>query len=510
MSLAENTQSNYAEQAVQKYGYRQEFRRELKRFASFAIGFSFISISTGIFTTYGSVLNSSGPLGIWTWPIVIVGQLFVSLVFAALASRIPLAGYSYQWTSRLANPKIGWLIGWISFIFLVVDVVAVDYAVAQTVIPSLFGYAETPQNAWLVTVIVVLLQALLIVFSTLWSTRINSTAVATEIIGIVGLTLLLIIVGVVRGLLHPDHLFSTGAAPALNNGWLTLGSLHSAGPFMLAFLLGAFTIVGFEAAANLAEETQDAHRVIPTAMWSSVVLSGIVGFAFLIALNLASGNITALAASSTPVADIVTSMLGDIVGKIFLVFVTFSIFACGLVIFITVTRLTWAMSRDQRFPGHQLFRQVNRNTGTPVAVTVLCGVLIEVVLAGFAGYGILSNPTNAANQATTLFSLFSAATLLPAIIYLATVILYIFARRKLPRTHGFTLGVFEWPIIVLSLIWLLFELSIFRDASFATPWVYSLVMFAIGLIYFIWMLIAQPKVLQTPPQEESQPEPAAQ
>jgi hypothetical protein len=43
MSLAENTQSNYAEQAVQKYGYRQEYRRELKRFASFAIGFSFIS-----------------------------------------------------------------------------------------------------------------------------------------------------------------------------------------------------------------------------------------------------------------------------------------------------------------------------------------------------------------------------------------------------------------------------------------------------------------------------------
>jgi hypothetical protein len=69
-------------------------------------------------------------------------------------------------------------------------------------------------------------------------------------------------------------------------------------------------------------------------MWSSVVFSGIVGFVFLIALNLASGNIAALAGSSTPVADIVTQTLGDVVGKIFLVFVTFSIFACGLVIFI--------------------------------------------------------------------------------------------------------------------------------------------------------------------------------
>ena len=45
MSLAENQQSSYAEEALQKYGYRQEFRRELKRFASFAIGFSFISMT---------------------------------------------------------------------------------------------------------------------------------------------------------------------------------------------------------------------------------------------------------------------------------------------------------------------------------------------------------------------------------------------------------------------------------------------------------------------------------
>jgi hypothetical protein len=45
MSLAENQQSGYAEEALKKYGYRQEFRRELKRFASFAIGFSFISMT---------------------------------------------------------------------------------------------------------------------------------------------------------------------------------------------------------------------------------------------------------------------------------------------------------------------------------------------------------------------------------------------------------------------------------------------------------------------------------
>ncbi len=485
MSIVDNTQN--ADQELQQYGYKVEFRRELRRFASFAIGFSFISITTGIFTTYGSVLGWGGPLGIWTWPFVVVGQLLVALVFAALSDRIPIAGYSYQWASRLANPKVGWLIGWVSFTFLTVVVVSVDYAIAQVVLPSLLNYTETAQNAWLVTALIIIVQLLLILFSTRWSTRVNNAAVGTEVIGIVGLTVLLLIVGAVRGLLHPDHLFSTGiVSPA---GYFNPGGLFSTGPFMLSFLLGAYTIVGFEAAANLAEETENAHRIVPFAMWFSVLLSGIVGFAFLIALNLASGDIKALSASATPVADIVTQTLGVVVGDIFLLFVTFSIFACGLVIYITLTRLIWAMSRDQRFPGYQVFRQVNPRTDSPFAATLLAGILCEIVLAIFG------------NLPNVLPNLFGAATLLPAIIYLSTVILYVSTRRRLPPARGFSLGSFEWPVIVLSIAWLVFELAIFRDASFATPWIYTLVMIALGLIYFVWMLVRRPDVLRTPPQE---------
>jgi len=186
---------NTSDAHLSQYGYKQEFDRSLKRYASFAIGFSFISITTGIFTTYAFVLNTSGPLGIWTWPIVIVGQLMVALVFGALASRMPLAGYTYQWMSRLANPQIGWLVGWFMFAFLVVDAVAVDYAVASAVAPVLFGYVGTTANTWIVTGVVILVQCLLIMFSTLWSERVNNVAVGTELIGIGGLTILIVAVG---------------------------------------------------------------------------------------------------------------------------------------------------------------------------------------------------------------------------------------------------------------------------------------------------------------------------
>jgi amino acid transporter len=471
------TATESSPEGVEHFGYRQEFQRTFRRFASFAIGFSFISITTGIFTTYGSVLASSGPLGIWTWPMVILGQLMVALVFGVLSSRIPLAGYSYQWMSRLANPYIGWLVGWFAFAFLVVDVVAVDYALASTVAPALFSYVSTQGNTWLATGLIVFAQALLIVFSTLWTQRVNNGAVATEIIGVGGLTVLLLIVGAIRGQLHWGHVVSRAAVPAA--GYFGFGGGSHDSPWVLAFLLGAFTIVGFEACGNLAEETEDPARVVPRAMWSSVLLSGIIGFIFLIAISAGSGSLKLLAGSSTPVADVVIRVLGTVVGKIFLVIVLYSIFACGLVIYVTATRLSWAMSRDERFPGWRALRRVDQRYGSPVIAAVVVGIVIEIVLAIFA------------TQTHALFDLFSAATLMPAVIYLVTVLLYVWARRRLPETHGFSLGRLEPLVLGISLVWLAFEVSIFRDNSFTTPWLYVAVMLGIGLVYFAYMLFTR-------------------
>ena len=75
--------------------YSQELRRTIRLFGSFAVAFSFISITTGIFANYDTMLDTSGPVGIWMWPIVTVGQLLVALVFAELAARMPITGYSY-------------------------------------------------------------------------------------------------------------------------------------------------------------------------------------------------------------------------------------------------------------------------------------------------------------------------------------------------------------------------------------------------------------------------------
>src|ERR1700747_2506956 len=97
------------ESLVERAGYRPELRRSLRFFSMFAIAFSIISITTGIFLNYGFGLAYWGPASIWTWPIVGVGNMAIALVVAELGTRIPLAGYAYQWSARLVNPSYGWV-----------------------------------------------------------------------------------------------------------------------------------------------------------------------------------------------------------------------------------------------------------------------------------------------------------------------------------------------------------------------------------------------------------------
>jgi hypothetical protein len=63
------------------------------------------------------------------------------------------------------------------------------------------------------------------------------------------------------------------------------------------------------------------------------------------------------------------------------------------------------------------------------------------------------------------------------------VVLYLIRRKELPANGKFDLGAWEKPILVVAVIWLVFELALFRDASFKNAWLYVLAMIVVGAIY---------------------------
>src|ERR1700704_5174318 len=90
-------------QDLAQFGYKQELNRSLGSFSSFAAGFSYISILTGMFQTAALGFFFAGRAFIWAWPIVFFGQMAVALQFAELSAHYPLAGSVYQWSKKLAK-----------------------------------------------------------------------------------------------------------------------------------------------------------------------------------------------------------------------------------------------------------------------------------------------------------------------------------------------------------------------------------------------------------------------
>ncbi|MEV4611503.1 APC family permease [Kitasatospora sp. NPDC049258] len=469
------------ESSVELGGYRQELQRTLGSFQVFAISFAFISVAVGIFATYDEVLTTAGPVGIWLWVVAAVGQTLVALVVAQFAARIPLSGSSYQWASRLGNPRIGWWFGWLTFCYLAIAVVAIDNALASQAFMPLAGLAPDEGTARSITLVVLLVQTVLAVASTRLVSVINTVAVGLELALVVVVAVALAIAVGVTGDGAAGNLLSRGVTEG-DPEYFAVG-----GGLMLGMIMGLATLVGFDSAANLAEEAKDPYRTVPRAIVGSVVAAGLLGLLFLISLTVAIEDVPRISADGSPVAAIMRDHLGAATERALLVAITFAFFGAGIVVLVACSRLVFAMARDSRFPAHRLMRRVNPRTRTPIPATVLVlalGLLLMVALPGAA-----------------LLKLITASTILPAVIYGATIVLYLAVRGRLDRRKGaFDLGRLELPVALCALVWTLVALFVLvtpPDALVSVLIVVGLLL--AGGLFFMVLLKVRREALESEP-----------
>ena len=103
-----------------------------------------------------------------------------------------------------------------------------------------------------------------------------------------------------------------------------------------------------------------------------------------------------------------------------------------------------------------------------------------------------------------LFKLFTAGSILPALIYLATILMYLKVRPKLkliPST--FTLGRWEPFVVTGALLWLTFELTVLLFPSqFWDAVKLVVVLIVIGVVTFLAFRIFSPHALDDMPESE--------
>jgi amino acid transporter len=389
--LATDEATHHADvQDLATFGYKQELRRALGVYSSFAIAFSYISPSTGIFTLFILGLGLAGPAFFWSWPIVVVGQLIVGLNFAEVSSHFPVAGSVYQWTKYLSNKTYAWFTGWIYLFAGVLTVAAVVATVPLVLIPLLnnmgMSIPTDPSTQRNVAALVLLSTTLLSIFGVRIVAFVNNTGVVFEILGMVVFALILL-------------LFYHHQSPAVFTDFSTLGSGFSAqsGTFLAAMFMSLFVIYGFDTASTLAEETKNPRREAPRAVLAAIIGAAIIGAIFLFATVIAiPGDIkqfvsdTAAGKYPFPLVTIIEANFPGWAANLYLFVVFAAIYVCCLAIQTSTIRLAFGMGRDGRLPLARYWNNVIPSLHTPVGTCIVIGVLAGLPLIYYAGAGTIA------------------------------------------------------------------------------------------------------------------------
>jgi len=416
-------------------GIKPELQRRLGFLSNFAVAFSYISVSTGTFTLIALGLGVGGPAFFWSWPLIILGQTFVALNFAELASHFPVAGSIYQWSKRLSSKTLGWFTGWFYFWAGVVTVTAVAGTV-PLVMSSIFGFALTdPSPLPFMNNLVFWALATLITttainaFGIRLLALINNIGVGAEILGMLVFAVVLLIVG-----RHQDLSVLTqtaGIETADTGGYLPV--------FAVAMFMSLFVVYGFDTAGTFGEETLDASRQAPRGILSAIWLSGIVGAVFLLAIILATPDMAAALKDPSPIATSIKSGLGDTMGTVYLYVILVAVYVCTLAIQGATTRLMFSMGRDGRMPLGGLWGRVHSTFKTPANAAIAVGLLAAVPFA------ISDSPGLLATGATALIYLSY---------FLCNIGILVARLRGWPRQRAwFNLGSWGAVINVLALVW---------------------------------------------------------
>jgi amino acid transporter len=367
---------------LHQLGYAQELRRGMRTFSNFAVSFTIISILSGCLTLFYFAMNTGGP-AVMTVGWLVVG-FFVTLValgMAEVASSYPTAGGLYYWAAKLApesggNPAIwSWFVGWFNFVGQVAVTAGIDFGLAffiNAFLNLMWGVSTAPAVTILILAIVLFIHGLLNTVGIRLVAFLNDVSVWWHLVGVAAIVLVTVVFNQ-----HSRTDIGTVFSTFVNNTGSGGDNAQWPGPLMfgiplyvilIGFLNAQYTLTGYDASAHMSEETHDAHTSAPRGIVFSVVVSVIMGFILLVAMNYGidpNGGYARAYAELVPPAQIWIEAVGKTGGLLILLIVIGAQFYCGMSSVTANSRMIYAFSRDGAIPGSKFWHRINPRTRTP-------------------------------------------------------------------------------------------------------------------------------------------------
>ena len=510
MTHADLPETDTDDARLESLGYQPQLHRVLGLFANFSVAFTYLSPMVGIYSLFVLGLGTGGPAYVWLNWIPVIGMFFVALVFGELASHYPVAGALYQYSKFSVGPGYGWFVGWFYGFALLITVASVDTGVVGYVAAlthNWFGWnldATDHKTILLTTLVLLLIQTVLNITGAQVMGRVAQFGVYVEIVGTLGIAIILAIHGFHHGL---GYLFTTQGQTHLSTNALQLnfhGSFLAAG--LIAVLAPVYIYYGFESAGDISEETKDAGRQVPRAMRLALIWGGIASFVLTAALLLAipGAGVKGVSDAVTGGVPFILAQLPSGVQDFLLLMIIFAFFSCGTSIQGAGSRLAFSYARDEALPASSWIARIHARFGTPVnaliggaAVTVVFMLLVFVSPAHDKHFLFITYP-GGINALVALVSFGVSGIYLS---FLMTVIAAWVARARGWVPEGrFTLGRWGMAVTVIATVYLgLMLVNVVAPtgldsprAAFNLDWITLVVMFVIAVIGAVYFFAARP------------------
>lgn len=363
------------------------------------IGFGIgIVIGTGIFTLTGlQAKNNAGPAVTISFIIAGAVALLAALCYAELASAVPTAGSSYTYTYTTIGELFAWIIAW----DLILEFALGSAVVARGWSGYLAGVFNLPK-AWFAeegSIVNVGAIAITLVLGWVAMRGIRESAWVTNGLVVIKVTVCVFVIAVGAFYVNtgnwvpfipPAQEAEAGATSTLTSPlwqWVTgiqPSTFGIAGVFVAAAVV-FFAYSGFEAVANLGEETKNPKKDMPMGLLGTLgictllyvgvclVITGMVHYS-----KLSEGD---------AVADVFDQAGLQWAGILIGIAAVAGLTSVILVDLVAMGRIGFALARDGLLP--EVFRRIHPTWGTPVLMTGLT-VGAVVLLAGFVPIAVLA------------------------------------------------------------------------------------------------------------------------
>ncbi|WP_068021514.1 amino acid permease [Nocardia mexicana] len=347
-----------------------------------------IIIGTGIFTLAGvEATTHAGPAVTLSFVIGAVVAGLAALCYAELASSVPTAGSAYTYALATLGEVFGWIIGWDLLLEFALGAAVVSrgwsgYLANLLGLPPQWFGEDATINIGAVLIIAVL--TVVAVAGIKQSARVTNVLVVVK----VAVCVLIVAVGVffVKGanltpFIPPSRPVGDGAdvlhQPVVEAG---LGLEQSA--FGIAGVLTAAAVVffaytGFEALANLGEETKNPSKDLRVGILGALGICAVLYIAVSLVLT-GMVPFTDIDAGA-PLADAFDSVGMHWVSALISLGAVTGLTSVMMVELVTIGRIGFAMGRDGLLP--ERLGTVHPRWGTPHRVTIIGAVLIALLAA---------------------------------------------------------------------------------------------------------------------------------